>query len=888
MPLTPETRLGTFEITGSLGVGGMGEVYRARDTTLGRDVALKILPEFFATDPDRLMRFEREAKTLAALNHPHIAQIYGIEQTGGVRALVMELVDGEDLSQRLARGPVPLDEALPIAKQIAEALEAAHEQGIIHRDLKPANIKVRADGTVKVLDFGLAKGMESPGGDGGRPGAAIEHSPTFTSPALTRMGVILGTAAYMAPEQARGRAVDRRADVWAFGCVLYEMLTGRTLFGRAEVSDTLAAVLTHEWDPGALPAPTPPAVRRVLARCLQRDARRRLDSMRAVHLELEDAAGDAGREAGRSRLGHWTMAALATGIVLTGGVAGLVVGRSAPPTSFEEPVVAQIGAPADVIYAFHHGFALSPDGRMLAFTARDAAGLRQLWVRPLGALDARPLPNTDNAHHPFWSPDGAHIGYFAGDHLRRIAIAGGQPLVVSPAAGSFATGTWSERGEILFGLVQGTEARIFRVPADGGSAEAVKLTPAGLNPYWLPGGERFLFAGGTPTEAGVYAGSRAGGAGVKVLSLSGAGVLEDPRAFAYSPDGYLFVNRSDALTVQRFDARAEAVVGRAVPLAGPAGTPSAWFAVSAAGDALVASARSSSNERGSPGDPIARLRWFSRDGHPAGDMAGPGRFWTVRLSPDGRRAIANPELRLWVYEGGARRPRRLPSGSDRGGAFHAVWSPDGSEVVYTSARGDIFRVAVEREGSDTALAGLSGIVSDWSRDGARLLVRSDRARGTRGSDILLYDFTTGTVSTWLATPSNESHARFSPDGRWIAYVSDVTGRTEVFLRPLAGEAGAVPVSSGGGVHPTWRADGGELFYLGPGDEIMAVTIEASAGGIRPGEPRRLFRVPVNDVGREVFSPYDVAPDGQRFLLNVAETPEPLLYIRGLRRMLEGR
>src|SRR5688572_11395390 len=411
MAHAPGTSIGPYQILAELGRGGMGEVYRARDTALDREVALKVLPESFASDPDRLMRFTREAKTLASLNHPNIAAIYGVE----ARALVMELVDGEDLSQRISQGPLPIADALPIARQIAGALEAAHEAGIIHRDLKPANIKVREDGTVKVLDFGLAKAMDPSDGrslSSAGPGAANQpsplESPTMTSPAATALGMILGTAAYMSPEQAKGKPVDRRTDVWAFGVVLYEMLTGQRLFGGEDVGDTLAAVLTREPELALLPAGTPIQIRQLLARCLTKDKRQRLDSMAAARLDIEEALRSPQARAlpaSASKARAWTVAAgLTVAAFILGWFASTYSAGAAPSGSARSSIVAEIPAPPGVVTAFHDGFALSPDAGTLAFVARNASGVQQLWTRRLDTGTARPLPGTEGAIYPFWSP----------------------------------------------------------------------------------------------------------------------------------------------------------------------------------------------------------------------------------------------------------------------------------------------------------------------------------------------------------------------------------------------------------------------------------------------------------------------------------------------------
>ncbi len=536
----------------------MGQVFRARDTKLNRDVALKVLPDSFASDPDRLARFTREAQTLAALNHPHIAAIYGLEESNGVRALVMELVEGDDLSQRIARGAIPLDEALPIARQIAEALEAAHEQGIIHRDLKPANIKVRVDGTVKVLDFGLAKAL-----DASPASATADNSPTITSPADFRhgygvagaeAGMILGTPAYMSPEQARGITVDKRADVWAFGVVLYEMLTGQRLFAGTTVSDTMAAVLKAEPDWTTLPAGTPAPIRRLLRRCLEKDRKRRLTDAGAARLEIEDAltAPSAVDDAVMSRASSASSGRLAW-MVATAAVLGLVAFAvpalrhlrdtppPAPPETRTEIVTPATDRPGD--------FALSPDGRQIVFVA-SGDGASRLWLRSLATTNAQPLAGTDGATLPFWSPDSRSVGFFAGSALKRLDLGGGAPQTLTRVIAGQG-GTWTAGGVIVF--APGTTDPLLRVSATGGEAVAVTtLAPQQVGhgaPSFLPDGRRFLYwVSGTPDTAGIYLGALDGSASSRLTLAVSRGVY-----LPSGPGGWLLWVRAGTLVAQRLD-----------------------------------------------------------------------------------------------------------------------------------------------------------------------------------------------------------------------------------------------------------------------------------------------------------------------------------------------
>src|SRR5262245_8785669 len=570
----PRARLGPYEIQSAIGAGGMGEVYRARDTRLDRDVAIKVLPDVFASDPERLARFEREAKTLAALNHPNIAQIYGLEESNGTRALAMELVEGETLADLIARGPIPLEEALSIAMQIAEAVEAAHDQGIIHRDLKPANVKVRPDGTVKVLDFGLAKAMD--------PIQAAPHvslSPTITTPAATLHGVILGTAAYMAPEQARGKAVDKRGDIWAFACVLYEMLTGRRAFDGGDVAETLGAVIHKEPAWNALPADTPPHLRNLLQRCFQKDPRQRMRDIGDVRIELQSAPHSAaalGTAPARSAppswviWGGWTLAAAsAIGLVAVSIPSRHVEQPAANPVQFEILTPENstlIGNPM-----------VSPDGRSVVFGARGRDGRSQIWVREIGSGQSRPLPGTDGVSAtPFWSPDSRFIAYVAGggvggqagNKLNKLDVSGGTPTTLCLLPGAYRGGTWNSSNDILFGVAQ---LGIWRVPDKGGAPS--RLTAEGMLPTFLPDGRHFLY---TRTPGG----SLARGGGLSIGMLSGGGnasaseeLIPDPSAYLYAPSpdpalGYVLFLRGTDLVAQPFDPVGLQLAGNAVQIAG--------------------------------------------------------------------------------------------------------------------------------------------------------------------------------------------------------------------------------------------------------------------------------------------------------------------------------
>ena len=918
MSLLPGTRIGPYEIVGSLGAGGMGEVYRATDTSLGRQVAIKILPAAFAADPERLARFEREARTLALLNHPHIAAIYAVEKSGpstlsassgqagsgqaGTLALVMELVEGEDLSQRIARlrapgasarqAGMPLDEALPIAKQIAEALKAAHEQGIVHRDLKPANIKVRSDGTVKVLDFGLAKALDP------RPvSATTDNSPTITSPADfrhgygvagTEAGMILGTPAYMSPEQARGITVDKRADVWAFGVVLYEMLTGQRLFAGATVSDTLAAVLKTEPDWTTLPAGTPPPIRRLLRRCLEKDRKRRLDSAAAARLEIDDALTASPTAEGASAAGVPAatpssrgrgplLAALALAVALVAAMAlpTLRYLRQTPPPAPPEMRV-DIATPATDRPL---QFALSPDGRSLVFVASGDGPLR-LWLRRLDQTEARPLPGTEGAAFPFWSPDSRSIGFFAAGKLLRVDTTGGAPQVVAAAGGLGVSGSWSADGTILF--PQQTIGPLWRVAATGGEPKAVTRldSPRQVShrvPHFLPDGRHFLFyAAGTPEAAGIYLGSLDGGAPPRLTAADSAGAF-------LPPDRVVFVQQG-TLVARRLDLARGALTGDPVTLADRVGVdPSArgGFAVSGAGPLAYRAG----------GNASRHLTWVDRTGLAVGVAGEPDQNAPnhPELSPDGRRVAMRRTVQgntdLWLLD--------LVRGGMTRLTFDAalenapIWSPDGMRIAFSSNRAgviDLFLKPSNGSGAEERLVDSPNnkTAQDWSADGRWLMYYETNP--TTGSDLWTLDMAAAdrTPRVVANTPADELLAQLSPDGRWVAYQTNESGRFEVVVQPFPDAGGKWQVSSSGGAAPRWRADGKELYFLAPDATMVAVPVKAVGTSFEAGTPVRLF--PTRIVGggtvAENRPQYAVAHDG-RFLINqpVAEaTAAPITLI----------
>jgi serine/threonine protein kinase/Tol biopolymer transport system component len=914
--LSAGTRLGPYEIVAQIGEGGMGQVYRARDTKLDRDVAIKILPDAFASDPERLARFEREAKTLASLNHPNIAAIYGFESfrdasgTPPLTALVMELVEGEDLSHKLdglrAKGShlrasgasagqagLPLDEALPIAKQIADALEAAHEQGIVHRDLKPANIKVRSDGTVKVLDFGLAKAMGpaeaghygSTGEDvrGVRLQPDLTHSPTMLSPAqLSGVGVILGTAAYMAPEQAKGRAVDKRADIWAFGVVVYEMITGRRLFAAEDVSETLAAVLTRTVDLTTLPAATPPRVQRLLARCLDRDPRMRLRDIGEARVEIEKAIAGAGESAigssstasassaaPRGRLTWIAALAVAAVVILALAIpAALYFRRAAPERSLTRLELATPPMSDPV------SMALSPDGRQIAYVAGE--GGPKLWVRRFDQTAATALPGTDGAAYPFWAPDGRAIGFFADAKLKRIDLSGGAAQVVADAPGSRG-GAWSAAGVILFAPV--TAGGLARIQDTGGTPAAVTVLKAGENshrwPQFLPDGRHFLFrvALGRMETRGTYVGSLDGGTPTRLL--------QDDTAAVFAPPDRLLVVRQGVLMALPFDPGRAVVSGDPVTVAQNVGADSTIergaFTVSATG--VLAHRPGGSQSR--------QLVWVDRGGRAVGTVGGTDDANPANpaLAADGQRVAVSRSVQgnldVWLLDArGVLGRFTFDSSTDT----TPVWSADGRRLVFRSNRNgasDLFAKAASGAADEQPLLVTPENKSpqDVSPDGRTLLYTVLTQK--TGTDLWALPLD-GDKKPFpiLQSAFDEMDAQFSPDGHWIAYESNQSGRSEIFVRPFPQSRGQWQVSTAGGTQPRWRADGRELYYVARDGHLMATPLAPTADGqaLTPGAPVSLF-VPRLASGTNVTigtysgrPQYAVARDG-RFLVNVAVDAE---------------
>ncbi len=887
--------LSHYRVTGRIGAGGMGEVYRATDTNLGRDVAIKVLPTEVAGDPERLARFRREARLLAALNHPNIAAIYGIEESEGGPFLALELVEGEDLKQRLDRGAIPVNEALEIALRVAEALEEAHGKGIVHRDLKPANVKVAPDGKVKVLDFGLAKAWASEAGGEGSSASALSQLPTLARGG-TMAGVVLGTAAYMSPEQARGKAVDKRADVWSFGVLLWEMLTGRALFTGETVTDVIAAVVSRAPDLGALPAATPEAVRRLIARCLRKDARQRLPDIGGARLDLQEVIAGAtdepaapARDAeGVNRRGKpWAWAAAL--LVVVGLASALaLVNRARVP---ERAGAVRFAADAPDGWSFaDFGWPVpSPDGRQVLFVARPdasigAAGPAMLWTRSLESLEARPLPGTEGAEDvPIWSPDGKSIAFFAKGELRRLNLADGtvQSVCAKPTectgcgesrSGGTGGGDWNREGTILFSA-GGYSGRVYAVSARGGEPKpltAVDTSRSETNhhiPQFLPDGRRFLFliSAVKPEAMGLYVATLDAPGERRLVSPTWAHYVYASEQLLFARDGSLFAQPFDAQSAER---RGEPVAIAASVAAWPVSAALGWFGVSEGGTIASFS--------GAPSSGQVQLAWLDRKGGGAGSLGPPGRYGQITLSPDGRNVAAeisdvdNRQADLWVIEVARGVMSRVTATPDI--EANPVWAPDGRSLAF-SVWGRGKAAEVRRKGlraSDPETVLVDTTVEDhaesWSADGKTLLFLQ---RSEGGSAITAWALPVGggqAVQVARATGGRIDEAQLSPDGRWLAYMSDESGRYEVYTEPFQRNGERVRVSVDGGGQPKWRGDGRELFYVTPSRRLMSVPVRAEGDRLQVGLPAELFELR-GFTGLELDD-YAPTADGQRFLVKL--------------------
>ena len=841
----------------------MGEVYRARDLRLNRDVAIKILSGNLASDPAGLGRFEREARALAAVHHPNIATIFSVED----RALVMELVDGPTLADVIAaRRSLPAGEALAIARQIASALDAAHERGLVHRDLKPANIKVCNDGTVKVLDFGLAKMV--------REVASAGDLPTLSG-AATLDGTLVGTAPYMSPEQARGGVVDRRTDIWAFGCVLYEMLAGRRAFAGDTTSDTIAAILTRDPDWSALPAATPAAVERLLRRALERDPKRRLRDIADAEFVL-DAAEAPGppRTTAAPRLPSWVYAVLIV-ILVAGAALGWALHHPAPPataslirTQIEPPPEATIDANMTTI---------SPDGKTLAFVAQSATGL-SLWVRPIEAPAAREVPESSGATFPFWSPDSRTIAFFARGKIMRAELPTGVPTPICDVP-SGRGGTWNANGVIVYNAVN--DGGLMRVSASGGAPAPLTTLDRSRSedshrfPWFLPDGRHFLFfvrSAARSDVRGIYASSLDDPSKKTLIALSDSSAIFAPIAGAA---GALIWLRDRTLVAQRFDVTTLTRSAEPVTLADGIAPLGLIVGVSP-----VSASRTGTLVYGTPVDPASRLTWFDRAGKVTGMLGDTDVYGGLALSPDGARvAVSRASARvydgsqIWITDvarGVFNRVTLRGSNTSSGGL---MWSPDGRRIAYVSAGAppNLAILDLERQEERLFRSRSSQERPAWTPDGRLIIVNdasNDPQLKTRQDLQLIDPARDGAKTPYLQTPFAEMNARFSPDGAWVAYTSDQSDKREVYVESYPRGKGVRRVSKLGGDFAHWVAGSRELFFVSGDDTLTAVPVRTAAGGIDFGDPQPLFKLP------DQTGAYDVTPDGARIIATVPASVAP--------------
>jgi serine/threonine protein kinase/roadblock/LC7 domain-containing protein len=871
MTLSAGTRLGPYEILAPLGAGGMGEVYRARDTRLERMVAVKVLPSHMASSPEVRQRFEREAKTISQLSHPHICALHDVGNQDGTEYLVMELLEGETLSDRLAKGALPLEQTLRYGIEIADALDKAHRQGIVHRDLKPGNVMITKSG-VKLLDFGLAKAMAP----------AAQLTPLTSLPTamgganLTHQGTILGTFQYMAPEQLEGKEADARTDIFALGAVLYEMATGRKAFSGATQASLIGAILHTEPAPiSTVQSMSPPALDRVVKTCLAKDPEDRWQSAHDVAGELKWIAegSQAGvpapvtaRRRNRERLAWGTTTLLLLALVAAVATSIRYAHRA---VVLSRPMRLSIVLPEK---SNLRAVALSPDGRRLVFVARDSTGRNLLWIRSLESPAVQSLPDTENPSLPFWSPDSRFLGFFADGKLKKIDAAGGPPQTLCDAPVSRG-GSWSREGVILFAPV--ANGPLYRVSASGGLATSVtRFDPSRGEdshrwPFFLPDGRHFLYtvtsfaSGGQKQKIGIYAGS--------LDSKEETLLLRANSSVAYAPPGYLLFFREGSLLAQPFDAKGLRITGDPTPVAEQIQyfpqTYQVLFSVSENGLLLY---QPRSNSTGS------RLLWLDQNGKEIGSLGAPGNQANPRISPDGKRValdITDPKTGntdIWIYESSRGVATRFTF--DPSEETNPVWSPDASRIVFESdARqfSDLYQKDSSGAGSQEILLKSDGgmVPADWSRDGRLILYRERDAKTYEFSLKVLPLTGDGKPMPVINTKSERTAGQFSPDGRWLAYSSNESGKREIVVTPFPGPGGKWQVSVAGGSEPRWRRDGRELFYLAPDGKLMAVEVKQGPT-FEAGEAKPLFQTRTREhvSSNDVFS-YDVSADGQRFLVN---------------------
>jgi len=865
-----------YEVRAFIGAGAMGEVYRAHDSRLGRDVALKVMPALFSEDPVRTCRSEREAKLLASLNHPNIASIYDLEESGGIRCLVLEFVEGQTLADRLKCGPIPISEVLEISRQIAEALEAAHEQGIVHRDLKPGNVMISAAGPVKVLDFGIAKMLE--------PHAAA-NAPTNIDSASA--GVVLGTPSYMSPEQARGKTIDKRTDIWAFGCVLYELLTGRRAFQGETVTDTLAAIVERVPDWQAVPASTPERIKDLLRRCLQKDVRHRLRDIGDARIQIEEAAREpltvrAGiPHRNREKLA-WTFLGVATLLVFVLAIPAVSYLRHSNESTQVRFLIEPPSMPGQ------YQVSVSPDGRKVAFVA-SAAGNTMLYVRPIDSVSAQPLPGTEGALQPFWSPDSRYIGFgVSGSKLKKIDTAGGAPQILCDLSSAFLGGTWNSEGTILFSQTKGNQAFLHRVSADGGvptiisALDNTRPDESDVWPYFLPDGHHYLYLAWSRQahNRAVYIGSLDSAEKKLLIPVDSMAV--------YAPPGFLLFRRGVTLSAQSFDSTRLQLIGEPVRLADDilynAGNGRGAFAVSSNGTLVY---RTSERAR--------QLIWIDRNGNTSRPISLSLNARAIRLSPDGKRLAFSDEVSdgntwtgdIWIYD--IDRDLKTKLTTHPAVDHWPIWSPDGSELAFDSERDGPrhtpYVKATNGASPERPLfqpdSGLGYGLLDWSMDG-RFIVFQAAKEGSNPVDLWVLPLLGDRKPfAYLTTPFQKGNAVFSPDGRWLAYVSFESGKPEVVVQTFPDPSkGKVQISRDGGLYPRWRRDGRELYYLDGNRRLVAVSVTTNTN-FEVGKSASLFETsipfePSRSQGPDY--PYDVTPDGQRFLVSAPLDTTPITVV----------
>ncbi len=873
MSLEPGSSFGAYEIVAALGAGGMGAVFRARDIRLGRDVALKLLPESFSHDPDRVARFRREAQVLASLNHPNIGAIYGLEESNGAQAIVLELVDGETLADRLRRGPVPLSDQLQIAQQIAEALDAAHDRGIVHRDLKPSNVMLRPDGVVKVVDFGLATPV-----DATRPDSGVSQAPTMTSPPGTGAGVVLGTAPYMSPEQARGKLVDRRTDVWALGCILYELATGQRAFDGATTTDTMAAILTREPDWSRLPATAPQALTSLIGRCLRKEPRQRVQSAGDVRVALEECERTPAAPVAsvpRKRISTLAMAlAAAAGMVVGAAVWAFVArARAGAPVAALPSVRVVLQLPADAPLWLDDGesLAFSRDGRILAWVG-GAGAARRIFLRPIDGMEAAPVPGTEGATNPFFSPDGQWIGFFTIGALKKIPIAGGSATMLAAAGEATRGGAWGDDNTIVFS--PSVDTPLQRVPAAGGNAtDVTKLSVLKANshrfPAWVPGRQALIYT--LRLEASTSGTRDLAIAAIDLATGAETVVIAGAAHPVFLPTGELLFVRNGTLFLVPFDASRLSTSGAEQPVVAGVHVGSSHagqFAVGGTRLVYVAGGMSDADER-------SIVVWRGLSGDERVLIAGPGTYRDLRFSPDGRRlAYADFPVGslgsgtdLWVAD--LQREVKVRLAGTATGEWRPVWTTDGRDIIYGDTGGGIRRVRADGSGAPVKLTTttVSQVPVSISPDGKYLAYHEERDF-TADIWILPLD-PAGPPRKFFEGAAAETLPVFSPDGHWIAYTSNESGSPQLYVRPFPNADAKWQISSTGTLDEhAWSPDGTKLYFRsGDGSKLMVAPVSYRSKPFEVGRATALFDLSAEDYPEVAFwGGLALAPDGRGFAM----------------------